>query len=295
MPRTILYILILVLTAPAHAQEPAVPPDLALEVMSFNLRYGTAKDGRDSWVHRRPRVRALIEAESPDLIGTQEGLRFQLDELGTDLPAYGELGRARADGEERGEYSAILYRTDRLEALKGGTFWFSDSPEVPGSTSWGNRLPRICTWARFRDLRTGDAFYLYNAHLDHESPESRRRSAELLAERIQERDPKDPVLVTGDLNAGPASPPVGTLGKVVRDTWTVVHGPEEGGGTFHGFRGGREGERIDYVFAGPAWQVMGVFIIRARYAGGWPSDHYPVTARVRPRPAPGGGEAPDGR
>lgn len=295
MPRPILFILILALTAPAHAQEPAVLPDLPLEVMSFNLRYGTAKDGEDSWVHRRPRVRALIEAEGPDLIGTQEGLRFQLDELGTDLPGYGELGRARADGEERGEYSAILYRRDRLDVLEEGTFWFSDTPEVPGSTSWGNRLPRICTWARFRDLRTGEAFYLYNAHLDHESPESRRRSAELLVECIQERDPKDPVLVTGDLNAGPASPPVRALEELVRDTWRAVRGSEEGGGTFHGFRGGREGERIDYVFAGPAWQALEASIIRARYAGGWPSDHYPVTARVRPLSAPGGKEASDGR
>ncbi len=261
----------LVLLLPLSSPQP-------LRVMSFNLRYGTAQDGGDSWVHRRPRAAALLAAQEPDLIGTQEGLRFQLDELGRDLPGYSEIGVARADGSERGEYSAILYRTARLEVLEGGTFWFSDEPAVPGSTSWGNRLPRICTWARFRDLRSGAAFYLYNAHLDHESPESRRRSSELLLRRIQERAHGDPVLVTGDLNAGPDSEPVRILEEAVRDTWKEIHGEQEHGGTFHGFQGGPGGERIDFVFAGPGWEVMDAAIIRSRHAGGWPSDHYPVTA-----------------
>src|SRR5690606_11432004 len=131
------------------------------------------------------------------------------DEIAEALRGYGEIGVGRTDGKTRGEYAAILYRRDRLEPLDSGTFWFSDTPDVPGSTSWGNRITRICTWARFRDRTAGGEFYLYNVHLDHESQPSRERSAAMLSERVAQRNAEGaPVVVTGDFNADEDNPAV---------------------------------------------------------------------------------------
>ncbi|HEX7086759.1 MAG TPA: endonuclease/exonuclease/phosphatase family protein, partial [Vicinamibacterales bacterium] len=173
-----------------------------LTVMSFNIRYGTANDGDNRWELRRDLLFDVLREEDADIIGLQEALHFQIQEIVAAVPAYASVGVGRDDGKEKGEHSAILFRKERLRVLDSGTFWFSDTPEVPGSTSWGNRITRICTWARFADER-GGSFYVFNLHLDHESQPSRERSVQLLAQRIRGRAVTgDPVIVTGDFNVG---------------------------------------------------------------------------------------------
>src|SRR4029078_2751345 len=129
---------------------------------------------------------ALLRSENPDLIGLQEALRFQIDEILAAVPGYAVSALVRDDGKPAGEMSAILFRTTRFHVAASGTFWFSDTPEVPGSTSWGNRITRISSWARFVD-RDGPGFSHYNLHLDHESQPSREKSTTLLLQRIAAR------------------------------------------------------------------------------------------------------------
>lgn len=249
--------------------------------MTFNIRYGTARDGEDSWSSRGRLVMALLRRQAPDVIGLQEALRFQLDEIGGSLPGYAEVGVGRDDGRTRGEYAAILYRADRFQATASGTFWFSDTPEVPGSMSWGNRITRICTWARLVERASGRAFYVFNVHLDHESAPSRERSATLLVERIARRSSPDPVVVTGDFNAGESDAPVRHLAeRGFIETFRARHPVAQDVGTFHGFRGGTTGAKIDFVFASPAWMVRAAAIDRTHQRNRYPSDHYPVTARL---------------
>ena len=226
---------------PAEGQvDPFLQGDARLAVVTFNIRYGTARDGENAWPQRRELLFGMLRDSGADLLGLQEALRFQLDEIAEAVPGYIEIGVGRDDGLEAGEYAAILYRTARLELLESGTFWFSETPEVPGSMHWGNRITRICTWARFRDRLDDGIFYLYNLHLDHESQPSRERSVELLAERMAARAHPDPVLVTGDFNAGEDNPAMGyLLGALIsasgrddappsprlRDSFRVLMGP----------------------------------------------------------------------
>ena len=154
--------------------------------MSFNIRYGTANDGENRWANRRDMLFALLRTENPDLIGLQEALRFQIDEILAAVPGYAVVGVGRDDGKAAGEMSAILFRTARFHVAASGTFWFSDTPEIPGSKTWGNRITRIASWARFVD-RDGSAFTHYNLHLDHESQPSREKSTALLLQRITAR------------------------------------------------------------------------------------------------------------
>lgn len=260
-----------------------------LDVMTFNIRYGTAEDSTNAWPHRRDLLMDVIDSHDPQVLGVQEALRFQLDELRDAFGDYGEVGVGRDDGAEEGEYAAILYDAERLEVLEQGTFWFSSTPETPGSMSWGNRIPRIASWARFRDLAAGGTFYAYNVHWDHESQASRDSSAVVLLEHIAARPATDPVIVMGDFNAGEPNSAYRTMlagasrvdgAPRVIDTFRAVNPSARNVGTYHGFRGGGDGEKIDAVLVSVEWDVIAASIDRTEEDGRYPSDHYPVTARI---------------
>jgi endonuclease/exonuclease/phosphatase family metal-dependent hydrolase len=279
------------LTSCASAAAPAGEP-AAIRVLSFNIRYGTADDGANSWPFRRDLVFEVIRGYGPDLLGAQEALRAQLDEIGTAVPGYTEIGVGRDDGKAAGEYSAILFRKGRFEALDSGTFWFSDTPEVPGSMTWGNRITRIATWARLRDAATGGTFTVYNLHLDHESQPSRERSAELLATRLA-RLGGEPIIVMGDFNSGEDNPAYrfltgagvanssGVSSPRLRDSYRIVHPADTLVGTFNGFTGARDGDKIDHILVSGGWTILDATIVTTSAAGRYPSDHFPVTATIR--------------
>lgn len=250
--------------------------------MSFNIRYGTAQDGENAWEYRRDLVAATIVAANPDILGLQEALEFQLDELGAALPGHVEVGVGRDDGASGGEYAALLIRRERFAVDTSGTFWLSDTPEVPGSTSWGNRITRICTWALLRDRTTGRRLAVFNTHLDHESQPARERGAALILARIGLYAPRLPVLVLGDFNSGednPALVPLRAAGFV--DTYRVIDPDSAGDGTFGAYRGDSIGAKIDYILARGGWTVESADILRRRSGTRDPSDHFPVIARVR--------------
>lgn len=274
-----LLLLLLLAVAPLAAQSP-------VRLLSFNIRYGTASDGDHVWPNRRGHVVATIRDHAPHLLGVQEALRFQLDELGASLPGYRELGVGRDDGLTAGEYSAILVDTTRFAVVTHGTFWYSDTPTVPGSMHWGNRITRIATWARLADRVTGDTVRLYNTHWDHESQPSRERSAALLLERIAtDASPGDGILVMGDFNADEANPAYGALisstRAPLREAFRVRHPTATVVGTFNSFRGDSTGGMIDHILAGPTWTVHDAGIDRRQFGSLWASDHFAVWATVQ--------------
>lgn len=257
-------------------------PQPALTVMTFNIRYGTADDGPDAWPLRRAHVITLIRETAPDVLAVQEALRFQLDELASAFPAYAELGVGREDGIAAGEYAAILYRPERLAVDTSGTFWLSDTPEVPGSASWGNHLTRICTWALFRERASGRRFAAFNVHLDHESQPSREQAVALVLARAAALAPGTALIVLGDFNAGEDNPALAPLRAApFRDTFRDRHAEARWVGTFNGFQGDSTGAKIDHIFVRGGWTVDAAAILRRRFDGRDPSDHFPVTARLR--------------
>ncbi len=267
---------------------------LELRVMSFNIRYGSANDGENHWKNRREMVFDVFRNHLPDIVGLQEALDFQIAEIRGAITKYGQIGVAREDGKTDGEYSALLYRLDLFDVDESGTFWFSNTPEVPGSNHWGNACVRICTWARFVEKKSGKAFYVFNLHLDHVSQPSREKSAVLLAQRLNQRKHRDPFIVTGDFNTGENNPVVMYLkGKIslsgadgrksnnpvpMVDTFRILHPDAKDVRTAHGFRGTRKGNKIDYVFTPSKVKVLEAEILYDNIDGRYPSDHFPVTA-----------------
>ncbi len=254
-----------------------------LSVMSFNIRYGTANDGENRWPNRSHLVMRVLRDRQADVVGVQEALAFQIKEITSAFPEYGVIGVGRDDGKTEGEYSAILYRTDRFTVDSSGTFWLSDTPEVVASTSWGNSITRICTWARLIERESGEAVYIYNTHYDHRSQPAREKSSELILQRISDRSHADPVLLLGDFNAGESNRAITLLLDQTElvHTYRALHPDATEVGTFNGFTGESNGEMIDHIFASNGVEILEADIDRSNDHGRYPSDHFPVWARLR--------------
>jgi len=195
----------------------------SLRVATFNIRNGIAFDWLDSWPFRRRATAEAVARLDADVAGLQEAYGFQLRYLLRHLPGYGATGAGRSDGRGRGERCAVLYRSARLALDDSVTRWFSDTPEVPGSTGWGGRLPRIVTLARLIDTRTGGRFGFADCHLEGWPPVARHRSAEALVGWL---DPALPWIVAGDFNAEPDDEAVLTMLEAgFRDVFTASAPP----------------------------------------------------------------------
>lgn len=252
----------------------------SISVMTFNIRYGTAPDGDNSWPLRKSLVLEVIRNSQPHMLGLQEALREQLDEITEALPQLVATGVGReADG--GGEYSALLYDRRRFDLLAGGTFWLSENPQVRGSHTWGNELPRICTWAQLVDRTSGKSIRVLNTHWDHQSQPARVRSGELVAAQISEFGPEEPVILMGDFNADPDNPARQPFSRIgLKDTYFDLHPSSQDIGTFHAFQGTTSGEKIDAIYVNDRWKVLDAAIDHTHSKGRYPSDHFPVTATL---------------
>ncbi len=275
----LVYLTLATAMATTLAQTPA--PCQELRVMTFNIRYGTAPDGENRWSNRKSLLFGVVNDHKPDVVGLQEALRFQIEEILAAVPGYAFLGVGRDDGKAAGEHAAILYRTDRLKVNQNGDFWFSDTPDVPGSKHWGNQITRLCTWARFETQDGATPFYVFNLHLDHQSQPSREKSAQLLLRKIQEREHQYPVVVTGDFNAGETNPAVTLMKGSFADSFRMLHPDATDVVTFNSFKNPPPGgDKIDYIFVDSSVPVGEAAIVRDQTNGHYPSDHFPVTATV---------------
>ncbi len=271
--RWLLPVVALVAAVPAMARD--------LTVMSLNIRLPAEGDGANRWELRRDLTAATIRRADPDVIGTQELFRGQAEDMVARLPHYrwigvGRSGTGRADDEHMG----VFYRADRLRVERWGNFWLSDTPEVPGSITWGHPYPRMVTWAIFVD-RAGTRFALFDTHLPYRAGDeaAREKGAALLAARIPSIAGDLPVVVTGDFNTVPDSPTHARLTRDLTDAWTAAktrRGPEA---TFHGFTG-KPDRRIDWVLT-RGFTPIRATTIATRQGALFPSDHYPVVVTLR--------------
>ncbi|AKK73040.1 endonuclease/exonuclease/phosphatase [Chryseobacterium sp. P1-3] len=247
-------------------------------VMSFNIRLNVASDKENAWPERKQEVADLLMYYHPDYFGVQEALPDQMKDIKSGLKNYDYIGVGRDDGKEKGEFSAIFYDMNRLEVLKSGTFWLSETPEKP-SRGWDAALNRICTYAVFKDKKSKKEFLAMNLHFDHVGNVARVKSSELLLKKIKELNPKNlPVTLSGDFNLTDDTEPIKILSREMKDTFyhseKKHYGPV---GTFTAFNVNEvPKERIDYIF------TKGFTIKSHRHINDrrenllYPSDHFPV-------------------
>lgn len=252
-----------------------------VKAMTFNIRYGSAKDGENHWDKRKHMVFKVIQDFNPDFVGLQEALKFQIDEILKSNPRYKSTGDGR-DGGMNGEFSNILYDHNKFDLIESETFWLSDTPDKV-SKSWGNSLHRICSWALLKNKTTAKQIYVFNTHFDHRSVPSRIQSSRLVIEKIRERKFKEiPFILTGDFNADSASLEMNYFSSNnILDSDTFVSHEDPNRGSFSSFKYGNYKKKIDYIFIKDReWEVKKSEIIRYSENQRYPSDHFPIYAEL---------------
>ncbi|WP_433169415.1 endonuclease/exonuclease/phosphatase family protein [Kribbella sp. CA-247076] len=268
-------------TAPTEAAGGSRQP---LHVMSYNLRYASDTPPNE-WSARRPVMREQLRRARPQLIGTQEGLYAQLQDVSADLgPSYDSIGLGR-EGGSKGEFMMIFFDTRRLQPLEYDHYWLSDTPEVIGSKTWGGCCARMVTWVRFKDKATSKEFYAINTHLEAFDATARSKSADLILQRMKALDPTLPVIMTGDFNEAAAAG-VNVYDKLVTsgtlaDSWVTAERRGALWGTFHGYKPlTPNGNRIDWILTTPGLRVSQASINTFSKRGQFPSDHLPVESWI---------------
>jgi endonuclease/exonuclease/phosphatase family metal-dependent hydrolase len=265
----------------ATGSVPAKPVCPPIRVMSYNIRLDLESDGPNRWSERRGQLIGQVQLMQPAILGLQEVVAGQKTDLERALPDYVFVGVARDDGVSAGEFSNLAIHRSSFRVQSSGTFWLSTTPDRP-SRGWDAAYRRIATWAHLVRHSDGQRFLALNTHLDNEGQVARLEGARQIARWIStNRGQKERVIVTGDLNSEPGSPPLRELTLHLRDariaSKTPPIGPE---GTFNDFQPlPTESPRIDYVLADPSlgvdrYAVLAWHADRGRVA----SDHFPIVA-----------------
>lgn len=252
-------------------------------IMSYNIRYDNKWDKVNSWAIRRGKVVELLIKYDPGILGIQEGLLNQVQYIDSSLTNHDYFGAGRDDGKKKGEFCSIFYDRNRYVLNEHSTFWLSGTPNDV-SVGWDAALERICTYGLFKDKETGDSFFVFNTHFDHMGLIARERSSELILDKINEVNHQElPIILMGDFNSIPNSPPIKKIKTTLYDGLDVsmkeLNGPP---GTYNAFNIDMPIEkRIDYIFIND-FKVAAYSHINDRLNNNRHiSDHLPILIKVQ--------------
>ena len=251
-----------------------------LEVLTINLRHEDERDGSNDWPRRKPHTVRFIQETAPQIFGTQEGRRPQILDLLHGLTGYA-LSDAHRQWDPKRFYPCIFFRPEVVQVVESGDRWLSETPEVHASKSWGSAFPRLATWARMRLIGEGGELIFVSTHLDNISAEARQGQAGKLLELLDTVNPRGlPEVLVGDFNDHPGSVVHRILTRRLRDAWSAAHPDGREADTWHGFSGEGQRGRLDWVMVSPQVTVLDVQVMETSYNGSYPSDHFPVRARL---------------
>lgn len=245
-----------------------------LTVISYNMRVGTTDDGDNSWENRKRATPLMLRDKKPDVFGVQEALAFQVDYIMENCPEYASVGVGRDDGDKKGEYMSIFWNKENIEMKDWGTFWLSETPDVP-SKGWDAAYPRTATWALMKDKRNGREFYYVNTHLDHRGAEAQKNGLALIVSRIKDINPDAvPMVLTGDFNVKPSAEALVSLVGYMQDSRSTAMVSD----TLASFTGwGKRADILDYVYYSDFNSCEEFETVVKEYDGvPYISDHYPV-------------------
>ncbi len=275
---------------PTKAEAPAVSEDGSLVIMSANIRrrekffnFNKMDMGNHRWWKRAQYYLENIKTVAPDILGAQEVQAGQYEFLTAHLTGYGSVVAYRDEKGARSESCPIFYSEARFELLDSGTFWLSDTPDKMSKYEESDEY-RITTFVKLKDKSTGITIAVYNTHPDWTSVEARVKQLSVTAQRAKASD-ADKIVVIGDLNSE-RSLPGGSEGlapieEFLKDSKTFP-GMEDYGATFNGYDMDPDGPMgLDYIFLPEDAHVLSVGKVDKVYGGVYPSDHYPIYAKVK--------------
>ena len=177
-----------------------------LRIMTYNVPRNNdyiLPEGVNTLDMRFAALTKYVNEVRPDVLGMQEPTKSDLWMFLPQMYGYAMIGVGRNDGIETGQYTLILYRTDKYRIEKDGYYFLSKTPDVGGSKDWGSECPRLATWAIFRDKVTQARFLYTNTHLDHISDSARENQMRIIKEHMRDiiaENGNMPMMITGDFN-----------------------------------------------------------------------------------------------
>ena len=251
-----------------------------LKVMSYNIRNGKAKDGTNHWDLRYPATAYMLMDQKPDIFGVQEAYDFQVNFIAENFRGYGNVGVGREDGKSKNEHMSIFWNKKTVKLLKWGTFWLSETPEVP-SKGWDSNYFRTATWALMKDKKTGKKFYFVNTHLDHKGREAQKNGLKLIIDRIASINPQGyPMILTGDFNVKPDDSVLTDLDKIMQCTRKVAL-VTDNHNTFNGWGKAKSDSVIDYIYISGFSRCVEYQTVTKEYGGRkFISDHFPIISTL---------------
>lgn len=263
--------------------------EASMEVISFNVRLDHSGDGPNQWKYRIPLLKKYLKEKQPAIIGMQEVLPNQLEDLKAMMPGYDFVAAGRDDGKSSGEACPVFFDRNRFTLLNSGHFWLSETPSQPGSMSWGTHYPRIVSWTELENKKSGKPLFFFNTHFSHISEEARIKSAEMLLLEIKRIAGKNPVILTGDFNTPAGSGPYNHITNNTEvdlnllDAEDIADNRTNRKVTYNAFDPEYEWTRIDFIFVNKEFSVIKHTVDEIRKDSLFISDHYPVRVRLKPK------------
>ena len=250
--------------------------DMTLKVMSFNILCS------DLTEDRMQRVVEQIRAESPDVVGMQEGTdklcRKIIKELGDE---YGMLGHGR-ESKSDGENNNILYKKNAFNLIESHTYWITETPEVyskhPESACY-----RIFTYQLLERESDGQVFLHVNTHFDHIGENARIEQAKILTAWIEKTFRNQfPVVITGDFNCSAETTEYQTI---IAADYRATTSLGESKRTYQGCIDDWAGTVIDFIFVNDLFVPVSYKVCPEKMDGEWISDHNAIVSEVLLLPA----------
>lgn len=256
--------------------------NLSLGVMTFNIRLDTREDGKNAWPYRKAAVIEMLQNTHPAIIGFQEVLHHQVEEIAKGLRGYVHFGVGRDDGKQGGEYCPIFFDSKVFSLIDSKTLWLSETPDLPGSLGWDAGCKRLVSVVLLKEKSSGKELYVLNTHFDHQGEKARIESAKMISRLYQEMIQNAPVILLGDLNASSETEiyRILTEQSSLKDAQTIAERKDEVDNcTFTGFDGD-SCEHIDFIWMPQNAKVNLYKIILNQTPQGWLSDHRPIYCKI---------------
>lgn len=279
-----------------------------MTIATYNMRYDNKDDARagNGWQQRYPVIASLITFHGFDIFGTQECMYHQLEDIRKSLPGYAFIGVGRDDGKQAGEHSAIFYNEKKFKLLDKGDFWMSAITDRPNK-GWDAVLPRICSWGKFQNIKTGFTFFFFNLHMDHIGVNARAESAKLVLAKVKAMAGDIPAILTGDFNVDQHNESYKLIDNsgLLKDAYESAPVKYALNGTFNSFKSNAKTDsRIDHIFLTKQFKAKKYGILTdsyrskdadssattandapkelsmSKYTARQPSDHFPVMVVV---------------